>query len=161
MYNSGFYGEFVLRPVKDGKVVDSLNFNKCFGYEKIGFVGLFSIVGTEYNDDGNLDFNIGIIDRRGSAVVMFVIIPTSIDIVSFFDRDLRDQRDEEILQAIVESPNAVVIKQNGQNITSDFLDEYKDSIENENYAEAVGFLKEKGTDITIRMNDSNKFLLGN
>lgn len=80
---SGFYGGFELWLVKDGKVVDSLDFNECFGYEKIGFVGPFLIVGDDYNDDGKLDFNIGIIDKRGSAVIFFTVEENSFQMFTF------------------------------------------------------------------------------
>ncbi len=85
MYNSGFYGAFELWLVKDGEVVDSLDFNECFGYEKIGFVCPFPIVGDDYNDDGNLDFNIGIIDKRGSAVIFFTVKDDSLYVFTFDD----------------------------------------------------------------------------
>lgn len=82
-YLSGFYGGFELWLVKKGEVVDSLDFNECFGYEKIGFIGTFPIVGEDFNDDGNLDFNIGIIDKRGSVVTFFTVRDDSLDVFTF------------------------------------------------------------------------------
>jgi hypothetical protein len=83
MYLSGFYGGFELWLVKEGEVVDSLKFNECFGYEKIGFVGTFPINGADYNDDGNLDFNIGIIDKRGSGAIVFTVKDDSFHVFTF------------------------------------------------------------------------------
>lgn len=83
MYLSGFYGGFDLLLVKQGEIIDSLNFNECFGYEKIGFIGPFSICGADYNDDGNLDFNIGIIDKRGSATIFFTVEEDALQIFTF------------------------------------------------------------------------------
>ena len=85
MYNSGFYGAFELWLVKDGEVVDSLKFNECFGYEKIGFVGTFPIKGADYNDDENLDFNMDIIDKRGSGTIVFTVKDDSLYVFTFDD----------------------------------------------------------------------------
>jgi hypothetical protein len=92
-------------------------------------------------------------------VALFLIIPLAIDVISILDRYPSDNRYEEILQAIVASPDEVVLKQNELDITSDFLDKYKTPIENGNYSEAIDFLKKNGISITISINGSNEFLL--
>jgi hypothetical protein len=93
------------------------------------------------------------------TIFILLIIFLSYDSISLVNRDISPQRYEEVLQAIVRNPDNVVIRQNGRNVTSDFLDKYRHSIENNNYTEAINFLKKKGTDITISISDSNKFLL--
>jgi hypothetical protein len=73
LYSSGFYGEFELRLVKNETKVDFVNLNDYFGLERIGFVGVFDIVGTDLNGDGNLDFNVGIMDGTGFNYVVFTV----------------------------------------------------------------------------------------
>jgi hypothetical protein len=92
-------------------------------------------------------------------VVVFIIIPAITGIVTSLDKSPRDERYEEILQAIVASPKAAELKQDGQDITSDFLDKYIDSIENEDYSEAIEFLCENKISISISINGRNEFLL--
>ena len=92
-------------------------------------------------------------------VVVFIIIPAIIGIVTSWDKSPSDERYEEILKAIVASPKSAELKQNGQGITSDFLDKYKDSIENEDYSEAIKFLRENKISISISINGRNEFLL--
>lgn len=90
-----------------------------------------------------------------SVLLVISLIP---DIVCFFDRDLSDKRYEEILQAIIASPKAVEIMQDGNDITNDFLDKYTTSIENEDYSEAIDFLRENNISIGISINDRNEFI---
>lgn len=92
-------------------------------------------------------------------VVLFLIIPLIIFISSTSKRDLSDERYEEILQAIASIPRSAEIIKDGEDITGEFLDEYKTSIENGDYTEAVNFLKENKTSISIRINGNNEFLI--
>lgn len=92
-------------------------------------------------------------------LVMLVIIPISIDLVSLMDKGISDKRYEEIVKIIIDSPKAVVIKRDGRDITQDFLDKYGDSM-GYNYDEAIEFLQEEHTSITIEINDKNQVLLG-
>lgn len=74
---------------------------------------------------------------RMFVVALLIIIPIASYLISISDRDLSDSRYEKILQMIVISPDAVVIRQGGVEITQDFLNIYQDAIEHENYAEAI------------------------
>jgi hypothetical protein len=91
-------------------------------------------------------------------VTVLLVISLIPDIVCFFDRDHSDKRYEEILQAIIASPKAVEIMQDGNDITNDFLDKYTTSIENEDYSEAIDFLRENNISIGISINDRNEFI---
>jgi len=92
-------------------------------------------------------------------VILFLIIPLIIFISSTSKKDLSDERYEEILQAIAANPRSAEIIKDGQDITGEFLAEYETSIENGNYTEAVNFLKENKTSISIRINGNNEFLI--
>jgi hypothetical protein len=92
-------------------------------------------------------------------LAVYALISITMDIVAFFDRDISDKRYEEILQAIIASPKSVELKQNGNDITNDFLDKYTTSIENEDYSEAIDYLRENNVSIGISINDRNKSLL--
>jgi hypothetical protein len=63
------------------------------------------------------------------------------------------------VQAIVASPKSAKLLQDNQDITSDFLSEYIESIENGDYSEAIEYLKEGGISISIHINGRNEFLL--
>ena len=92
-------------------------------------------------------------------IVLFLIIPLIIFISSTSKKDLSDERYEEILQAIASSPRSAEIIKDGQDITGEFLAKYETSIENGDYTEAVNFLKENKTSISIRINGNNEFLI--
>ena len=92
-------------------------------------------------------------------VVLFLIIPLIIFISSTSKRDLSDERYEEILQAIASSPRSAEIIKDGEDITGEFLSKYETSIENGDYTEAVNFLKENKTSVSIRINGNNEFLI--
>jgi ABC-type phosphate/phosphonate transport system substrate-binding protein len=92
-------------------------------------------------------------------VVVFMVIPAIRGIIASGDRDLSDERYEVIVQAIVSSPKAAKLKQDDQDITSEFLDKYKVSIENEDYSEAIEFLRENDISIGISINSRNEFLM--
>lgn len=92
-------------------------------------------------------------------VVVFIVIPGIIGITNILDRDLSEDRYEVIVQAIASSPKAAELKQDGKDITSDFLYKYRDSIENEDYSEAIEFLRGNDISISISINSRNEFLL--
>ena len=92
-------------------------------------------------------------------VVLFLIIPLIIFISSTSKKDLSDERYEEILQDVAASPGSAEIKKDGEDITGEFLDEYGTSIGNDDYTEAVIFLKENKASISIRINVDNEFLI--
>lgn len=93
-------------------------------------------------------------------LVMLVIIPISIDLVSLMDKGISNQRYEEICRTIINSPRAVVIIQDERDITQEFLDNYGDSIGDDNYDEAIAFLQEEHISITIEINEKNQVVLG-
>ncbi|SHJ62104.1 hypothetical protein SAMN02745751_02973 [Dethiosulfatibacter aminovorans DSM 17477] len=92
-------------------------------------------------------------------VVIFIIIPGLINAVSIQDSSPSDDRYVEIVQAIIASPKSAKLLHDGQDITIDFLNEYKESIENGDYSDAVDYLKEGGISISIQINGRNEFLL--
>lgn len=92
-------------------------------------------------------------------VVIFIIVPCIISIVSMQDKRPDNERYVEIVQAIVASPKSAKLLQDGQDITINFLNEYKESIENGDYSDAVDYLKEGGISISIQINGRNEFLL--
>jgi len=92
-------------------------------------------------------------------IVLFLIIPLIIFISSTSKKDLSDKRYEEILQAVAASPGLAEIKKDGEDITDEFLNLYEISIEKGDYNEAVNFLKENITSISIRINGDNEFLI--
>ncbi len=93
------------------------------------------------------------------VIAIFIIIPGIISVISMMDKRPSDERYEMLVQAIVASPKSVELVQNGQDIRNDFLDEYKDSIENGDYTEAIDFLEVGGINISISINEENEFLL--
>ena len=92
-------------------------------------------------------------------VIIFILIPAFVGIITSWDSDHSDERYEVILQAIVSSPKSAELKKDGIDITSEFLDKYKTSIENEDYSEAIEFLRENDIGIGISINSRNEFLL--
>lgn len=93
------------------------------------------------------------------VVVLLVILPISVDLVSLMDKGISDQRYEEICQTIIKNSRAVVIIQDERDITQDFLNKYGDSIEDDNYDDAIAFLQEEHLSITIEIKDGNHVLL--
>lgn len=92
-------------------------------------------------------------------VTTCLIISLAIHLKSFLNREISDKRYEEILQAIISNPNAVELRHEEQDITSSFIEKYKKSIENEDYSEAIDFLKENDIGITIHINSKNEFII--
>ena len=90
---------------------------------------------------------------------IIIIVPCIISIVSMQDKRPDNERYVEIVQAIVASPKSAKLLQDGQDITINFLNEYKESIENGDYSDAVDYLKEGGISISIQINGRNEFLL--
>lgn len=92
-------------------------------------------------------------------VVVFIVISAIMGIRTILDRDFSDERYEVIVRAIVSSHKAAELKQDGKDITSEFLDKYRVSIENEDYSEAIEFLRGNDISTSISINSRNEFLL--
>lgn len=85
IYKSAYYGEFELRLIKDERIIDSLNLNDCFGLEKIGFIGKFTLADDDINNDGNADFNIGIMNDGIFEFIVFTVRDNKFDAFQFDD----------------------------------------------------------------------------
>lgn len=92
-------------------------------------------------------------------VALFLIIPLIIFLSSISKKDLSNARYEKILQAVIASPKAAEIKIEGEDITDEFIDEYRIAIENENYTEVIKFLRDNKISISMSINGENEFLI--
>jgi len=83
IYKSAYYGEFELWLIKDESIVDLLNLNDLFGVENIGFIGKFDLVRDDLNNDGKMDFNIGIRNENSFNYIVFTVKENSFKVFTF------------------------------------------------------------------------------
>jgi len=83
IYKSRYYGKFKLLLLKDELIVDILDLNDCFNLEYIGFMGKFTLVGEDLNNDGIEDYNIGIMGDDDFEFIAFTVKENSFEIFTF------------------------------------------------------------------------------
>ncbi len=88
IYKSGYYGEFKLLLLKDELIVDILDLNDCFNPKHIGFIGKFTLVGEDLNNDGIEDYNIGIMGDDDFEFIVFTVKENSFEIFTFDGKEI-------------------------------------------------------------------------